>query len=383
MVYQLCQFNSIDKELNDAKAMLSTAADAFQASKPAFFEVEMDNFNNSDLQWQHFYFKDGEIVIASLGVIIRESTIPNVKNLCVTMVNTHDKYRKMGLMEDLFNFVITLYEKKEVKIESSKYSLDDVVLESSLKFIESEIPDKAFWTLYSIVGTYYSKYGFYPVKNLNFYKCDSPQKLLSDAVFTLKENETFITIENHKKYIENKQYLPKENLSQPNIRCCGFESSSITRFLARQKRYLAFQNIECENFGIVINHGDEKTIFILSSSFMPSELVIRRFFTSVTNKAILEDDLSRIYSYLQDYLKNSYFSVLNMKLDGKNNCILFSDNDIIAADESKKIICSFFEEELNWKYDTSNSLDLPMIREWGGFEPKDILWPYSGFWCYD
>lgn len=145
-------------------------------------ERELNYFKNSHCPIQHFYLINSEKheIVASLGIIIRDSTVPLKKNLVLSVVNTSEKYRKQGIMKRLINFVIALYENMPNKISGFSYSPDFVT--QSNQFIQKYVQEGSFWTLYSAVKDFYSKFGFTSVKTLNYYTI--PSKDLIDSKFT-------------------------------------------------------------------------------------------------------------------------------------------------------------------------------------------------------
>lgn len=176
-----------------------------------FITVETNHILNTSGTWQYIYLvnNDDEIV-ASVGVIFRDSVKSNLFNLCLSMVNTNEKYRGKGIMSKFLKYVVALYEGKEDSIDLGNWNIlkDDDIKGFSVKHTKGK---QGFWTLYSIVGEYYGLFGFKSFKTMNWLKSRPINNLLegySKDDFRLNEGEIFITRDNVKDLYLNVKWIP-------------------------------------------------------------------------------------------------------------------------------------------------------------------------------
>lgn len=382
MKYEVKQINTdyCTDEKEVAQVLKSTCLNFInnESEIETVLEKEMYNYKTSQNPLQHFYLvnrESGEI-IASLGTVIRNSTIPNKKNIVVTVVNTNKYYRKQGLMEMLIKFVIALYEDEDFHSVKNYFVYDDLFMTKSKEFISKYVNNGSFWTLYSAVGDYYARFGFVPVKTLNYYIIPSNGFLNGkyESEFDIKGNEEFLTIENSDEYLVDDKYIPDISmLSKDPIRCCSFKNGSIMRFLHGNRIYFNSKGINIQHYGLILKSKQGTTVFCITHFFDPSILAVRRFFTNVSDDDILKYHLERIYEYINWYINN--YSLRNEK--GK---IIFSEGDIIAPEKAKIEILNYFKEK-QWIWNNSNSRWNPMLREWKSKRPVGD-WEFNGFWCF-
>jgi hypothetical protein len=380
MPYQIKELNTSKFNELELSSVLRTAWKSFipeDSNYDVITEKEVDNFVHSPYPLQHFYLTDtqtGEIV-ASLGLIIRDSNINSKKNIVLTAVNTTKAYRKKGLMESLICFTISFYEDQNIK-KPDFFQIDEETLENSKKFILKYVPIGSFWTLYSAVDNYYSKFGFQSFKTLNFYSTQvsvfNKEELKTD--YMLANNEQFLTLDNAEFYLTDDKYIPnQEYLAKDNFRSCSFKQPSIFRFLKGNKFYFKSLGIELSHFGIIIKSNEETTFLCLAHHFNPKTISIRRFFTNVKSEDSLNLHLQRIYIFISCFVNN--YSLYD------DSILCLAEGDIVSNDENKQTILDFFKLK-GWKWDDTNSKLNPMMREWKGENSVNTEWKYNGFWCY-
>lgn len=389
MVYLIKQANSITRDFTDFEAITSVTAVGFRPiagdNIERYVETEIYNFMNNELPWQEAYIMDGETVIASMIIYIRKGSVPNKSDICITFVNTNENYRKMGLMEDLFTFVLNIYEKREMVFNPERYEVESRVFEETMQFLDENNIDNGYWTLYSIVESYYAKYGFHGVRNFDYFK-QRPEMLVVEDDFALNTNEEYVTLDNYNNLIYDDKYIPYPLTSEdPNERSCNFKTSSIPNLVRRLKMMLQYVNAPLENFGLRITDPIAgETFVVVTQHYGPYEAMVQRFFTSVEDEKVLESHLDRIYAYFSHYLKNNYYKLDGNDKESEAQVFWFAVNDMFTTTpESRKTVQKYFNHK-KWTYDDTNTENLAMLREWGGAPvDKNLKWTHNGFWSYN
>lgn len=375
MVFEIRQLNSDnynDKVLHDVIELCCYSFGATIDTISLFLEREISNFKNTRYPLQHFYMIDtsNNKIVAALGVIIRECCIPDKKNLVITFVNTAKDYRKQGLMDILINKTMSIYENTTYGINLEKFIISLNTLNDAKAFSNKYVNDGSYWTLYSAVGDYYSRFGFSSCKTLNYYKTKT--KLLDDIKFEIGPNEEFLTSAKASYYLTDDKFVPHiENASMKNIRCSSFKYPSAFRFMNGAQLHFNALNITVPHFGLVIHSDFGDTIFCLVHYFDLKRIYIRRLFSSVTDDSILNEHLERVYNYL-------LWFVNKFTVDKSETEVFCSEGDIVYDGNSSRLLNLF--KNKGWEWDASNTKLNPMIREWKAQQPAGE-WIYNGMWC--
>lgn len=380
-MFEIRQFNSDDYQEEELDLCFKLTSKSFGATDDNLDEhivIEKKCFKNSELPTQHFYIYDTvkNKFISSAGVLIRPGN-NNEINLIVKMVCTDSEYRRCGLIQNLMNYMIQLYECDVnecglIKL-SENFQVDTKNIEMGKKFIDKQLVNfKPYWTLYSAVGEFYSRFGFESYKTMNFLKIGL-NDLINEKVeeFNLNENEEFLTLDNLNYYLTDDQFLPKD---YNKVRCSSFKYPTTSRFVEQ------FNGIHkvLPNFGIVIKTQNDKneekiTILCVTHFFNPKLIFIDRFFTNIDkDDKELNCHFDRCYEYLL------YF--VNKNNINKETMIFIAEGDIINENKDA-VLEQFISKNKKWESDKSNKLFNPMIREWKQ-ETKQSSWDYNGLWCF-
>lgn len=388
MVYLIKQANSITRDFTDLEAIASVTAVAFGPiagdNTERFVQTEIYNFVNNELPWQEFYMMDGATVIASMLLLIREGSVLNKTDICITFVNTNENYRKKGLMEDLFTFVLNLYEKREMVFNSERYEVEARVFNESIEFFNKNNIVSGYWVLNSIVESYYAKYGFHGFRNFNYFK-QMPKLLISDTAFKLEDNEEYVTLDNYNHLVYDAKYIPYPLVSaDPNERSCNFKTSSIPSLVRRLKKMLQYVGAPLDHFGLhITDPSGGETFILLVQHYGPYEAMVQRFFTSVEDKDVLNSHLDRIYLYFSHYLKSNYYKLDGNDKESESQVFWFAVNDMFTTTpEARDVVGKYFHSK-HWTYDDTNTENLAMVREWGGGPIDGLKWAHNGFWAYN
>lgn len=382
MTFELKQANSINKDFFDVDAVMILAGGAFaEIVGPVdnYLHREKDIFENSTIPWHQFYIVDDGVVVSSLCLLLRDGNTKGKTDICFTCVNTNPVYRKQGWMEVLFNAVFDIYEKREMK--SSKLYVSEETLGECFKFIDEQKITDGYWTLYSIVESYYAKYGFQGFRSLNFYK-QEPLLLLTADEFELRNDEQFITEGNFCDFLYGDKYLPIAS-DDPNERSCGFKSATVPNMFRRLKMMLEFIGEPLNHFGLHIKSGDKETFIIVGQHFGPYEIMVQRIFTSVVKEDVLKEHMHRIFEYLSHYIKSNYLKFRENQVKDDMQAIWIAKDDVFTSDDKAKDIVYDFLSEKGWSYDDTNMQNLAMVREWYGKPKEGLKWTYNGFWSYN
>lgn len=384
MVYVLKQTNSESKNLSDLESILEVTSDVFlpEIGDPEIFaKSELFNFQTSEVPWQLFYIMEGDNVAGSLCLVIREGNCPGKKDICITLVNTNPNYRRKGLMEVLFNYIFRVYEKRESFVDTLGYEVGENTGDECMEFLNKLEINDGYWVLYSIVETYYAKYGFHAFKSLNYFK-EAPKNLVFKEDFQLSNGEQYITLENLESFVHNEKYIPYPIVSEDiNERSCGFKTSTIPLFAKRLEELLRCNGKSLESIGLHIADSYGESFIVINQHFGSFETMIQRLYTSVEDEDVLLKHLDRLYMYISHYLKTNYYSLDDNETENQWQCVWFSDNDIFATTNSaKEVVFEYFNKTKHWDFDESNAEHLAMLREWNGKPVDGLKWTYNGFW---
>lgn len=387
MVYRVKQANSITRNFGDLKEVFAVTAVGFRPivgdNVERYVQTELYNLHNSELPWQVFYVMDGPVAIASMLLLIRKGSFEGKTDICITWVHTNENYRKIGLMEDLFKFVLALYERKELVCDKTRYVLTADVLDETVAFLKQNRVDGGYWTLYSIVESYYAKYDFHGIRNFDYFK-QKPELVLCSNEFSLKGNEEYVTVNNYMELIYNEKYIPYDLSSKnPKERSCNFMTTSVPSLVRRLECMLKFVNEPLNHLGLHITDLKGETFVLMAQHYGPYEGLVQRFYTSVEDEDLLHTHLDRMYAYLSHYLKTNYYKLCGNETPSEAQILWIAKNDMFTTTpKAREIACSYFRNK-GWTFDDTNTENLAMVREWGGGPIDGLVWTHNGFWSYN
>lgn len=390
MKFLIKQANSSTRSFEDFPAIYAVTGKAFQVlggSAERFADTEIRHFKSTDEKWQHVYIMDGETCVANIVLLIKnsQSATPGKTDVVITWVNTNENYRKLGLMETLFDVCISLYERRELSYDAERFEVHPDLLTETLAFMDEHSVADGYWVLYSIVETYYAKFGFHPFTNFTYYK-EKPKAIVSTGDFDLKPNEQFLTLDNFAHFILNEQYIPYPLKSSDTAeRSCDFLTCSIPGVVNRLNFMLDYKNEKLEHVGLHISDSKfGESFIILGPHFGCFEVMIQRLYTSVKDESVLREHLNRLYAYISHYLKENYSKLDGYEDNHESQAVWMNPCDMFTAHESsKKVVCNFFGETKGWSYDDTNKENMAMLREFGGKPVDGLTWTYNGFYSYN
>lgn len=387
MVFVLKQLNSITRNFQDFDSITYVTAAAFGATgaaAEAMPKVQRHVYENEKLPWQLFYVMDGDVVVASLIILVRNSMVEGKKDLLFSAVNTNPEYRRIGIMDELFSYVFRIYEDRESIVVDPRFSVSEETGKECFDFVAQTGINDFYWTLYSMVFDYYKKFGFHAFNNLNYYE-QKPSLIVTDEEFNLTKTEKYINADNVIDFMHDPKYIPFPYKStDPNERSCGFESSAGPSFSNRFTKMVNLNGQKLDHFGLHIKDDAGESFIIITQHFGPMEAMVQRMYTSVEGNEKMAKHLERLYLYLGHYFKTNYAKFNNNELGKKGQIIWFAVNDIFATtEESKQITIDFISKEKGWTWDESNAENLPMLREFKAGPVDGLKWTYNGFYQYD
>lgn len=351
-------------------------------------------FTGKNYHRQLFYISDESLdVVSSLEIISRVGNHPNTISLIVSSAFTNPNYRKQGHFGTLLKWAIDYYETGHTDC-GSDYSLGKSITDPYCQeYLDLAVPvemrenDRVHWTLHSIVGEYYKRFGFLPCRNMTWLTTDaeSVPNLSSFEHFELNaENETFLTQKDFEKYYFGSKYRFEESKDE-NSRNLAQEDSQIVPIWKGLDNYIENENKIVnkqvfENCGLRIMEGDEETLVLLSPFFISGRIVVQRIFTNVTDKTVLKRHWERISNFIFSFAQ-TYWKTLpcleNAEIASKR--FVMADVDFICASNvvSKSEWIDLVTASNGWA-DRGPDIMLPMVRSWKE-EHKDMTLAYNGF----
>ncbi|TID30842.1 hypothetical protein CANINC_000578 [Pichia inconspicua] len=397
-MYTIKQLNNIydcdDSSLAELDKVTANSHCSFGKPHPVdeFVASHRSIFLSKRHPMQQFYIQheNGDI-ISSVDVIARKGLHPNSCSLIISSVFTNPKYRKMGFVAVLLTWIINFYETGSFETPSG-YTIGETIANGEAqKYIDTIIPkemrdhNRVHWTLNSIVGEFYSKFGFIPCRNMTWLEI-SDESVNAAGDFTnfkpITKEEQFLTEADLKTYYFGDKYgfqVPTDekyqNLAQ--------EDSQIETTVSRLDSYINLQSDKItnpdalRNIGLQINNGNEETIVFVTPFFLSGMLVVQRIYTSVTDKDIFKKHWERISQFIFSYAQN-YWKQLDY-LEFSHKSIFMADADFICASNviSRDEWINLVVSSHGWANKGADML-LPMIRSWKE-ERKDLVIANNGF----
>lgn len=321
---------------------------------------------------QFLYLVDGELVVASVGVVLRRGLAVNSLNLFVMFVNTHPDYRKIGLMEELFNQLLKYYERGDLTHE--KWDVDDQTLEDASRFKNDWFRpyENVFWTLYSAVGTYYERFGFVPNYEFVPYIKQVP---VVEQQFRVENGERVLFWPQDAHLLVDKQLLPPNNYSILD-RNASLQETPFEEYVTRFRGYCEFTGLHFDGQMGFQTGKDEITRVFFAPDIRLGGLCIHRVWSNVNCKNTLLVQLQRVFAYIEACAAwFSRFPVVNASSVTVK---------LAAADFMLLGKCSFQDiehalAEFGYVRHTMGAL-VPMAKDFGESGVfKEARWPYIGY----
>lgn len=386
-------YNTDEASLAELDKVIANTHYAFGKSHPVdeFVSVHRSIYLLKTHLCQQFYIQnENGDVISSVAVFARKGIHPNSCSLIISSVFTNPEYRRMGFIIVLMSWIISFYETGSTKTPSGYTVGDSIANGQAQKYIDSVITkdmrdnNRVHWVLNSIVGEYYSKFGFLPCRNMTWLEVsqDSVNAAGNFTNFNLKEGEQLLTEKDLETYYFGEKYgfdIPDDEKFQ-NV---AQEDSQIKMTIARLNLYLKLHEDKItnpdalKNIGFRISNGEEETIVFITPFFITGMLVVQRIYTNVTDRDIFEKHWKRVSEFIFSYAEN-YWKQLQY-LEFPNHSIFMADADFICASKviSNDEWISLVVSSNGWK-NSGPDLMLPMIRSWKEAN-KDIVMANNGF----
>lgn len=386
-MFELRQWNSKGEKDDVIYQIMETAAFSFGGSRSIeeFVKTESMISINSSKPRQFLYLMDGDMVVASLGVIIRDGLAPSSLNLLVILVNTHPLYRKQGIMNELINQLMKYYENGN--LTHDEWEVDDQTLEDASifkhKYLNSFPKENIFWTLYSAIGDYYERFGFVPNKEFIQLIKKIDISIINNEKFTILPNERILFQEKDSHFLTHTEYLPNKTFTNMD-RNVSFRDLPFFDFVSRSKIYCEMNHIPFqEEIGFEIQHHNEFTRVFVTPDIKFNGLCIHRIYSNVNSKDVLILHLERAFEYVHSHYAKWY---LNLPAVKKNQVIMrikVSPADFMLLGNCK--IDDISDQLLNFGYnEVTEGVLIPMSKDFGARGINEYsTWPYNGFWAFN
>ncbi|GMG20952.1 unnamed protein product [Ambrosiozyma monospora] len=360
-----------------------------------------ETMNSRGQKWQEFALVDTttDKVTASARFLIKKTDSTDCSNVVVSWVNTNKEYQKQGLMGFLLSQCIRKFE------DPDGFQFDNGLSDDSgvAQFVKSELTTSDnFWTLYSAVKDYYTRFGFRSFKGglkiIISPAIPLPTDLATDPTkFELKPNESFLTSKQAEHKLTDKTYLTKLlSTRKPTQKSTSLTTPSLNVFMITNdlSRLTHYNHPNPDNFGFSIKDtkdaetGRTNETFVIISSFVSGDkTLLARIYTSVDDLEKLNKHLERILQFAQWRNENYLVYLPYVKENLKHTSLMFSANDIFVDSESGKIkaddVVDWFKGK-GWTHQPDEDQMLPMMKKFGkdGVD-EDWEWVYNGLWCFD
>lgn len=385
---ELRQWNS--KESNDGAIykIMETASLSFTGSRSSqeFIEIESRISIMSTQPRQFLYLVDGELVVASLGVIVRGGLAPSSLNLLVILVNTHPQYRKRGIMNELIIQLMKYYEGGDLTHDD--WEVDDDTFERASSFKHKYLnpfpKENNFWTLYSAVGNYYQRFGFVPnVEFIQLVKKVDIGIIEGLEMFNVLENERVLLCDQDSNLLTDARYLPTRQFT-PSDMNAAFTELPFFDYVSRAKLYCEVNKIPFEGeIGYEIKHEDECTRVFVTPDIRFNGLCVHRVYSNVNSKEILIKHLERIFLYVQSKFGKWFASLPAIKVNVPSITIKVSPGDFMLFGDCQLDDIEHQLERLGFSVIQKGGL-VPMSKDFGHSGISDSAkWPFNGYWAFN
>lgn len=401
--------NTSPEDISLISSLFEVVAGSFKGPMATkdFVNAELYRFLNPEKGTQLFYLtnedKGGELVSLFL-LFARDGNLPGYKNIGVSIVSTNPIYRKQGWVSFLLNWAINYYETGSIAINEvgKNISLASSLTDgTSQRYIDSEIPfhiresGKVTWTLYSLVASFYSRFGFHADPLNSWLTISAKDSMKELQPFKLDATtETPVSIQEMDKYFIGNVFKDTADTENTQSFSCSFvnstarESCQILVDYYKQNNGVVKSALELslyfeENTGISIRDTKthEETVVIMTPFFVPTLLMISKVFTSAKSEKKFIEHWTRALQYVYTYANKMWASIPQSEdRDPSDFGIFFISSDFVCKtgavtrDRLQEIVSA----QRGWKNDQPHLL--PMIRVWGHPErPAHIA--HNGMWC--
>lgn len=407
-MYTITEVNSLkpyaDTEIAELRKIYQGNFNSFggSSSMDDYVSAQIDYCTAPNHISQTLFIKanNGDIV-TSVEVIARKGMYPNTVNLFLSMVYTNRDYRGQGMASKLLHWIVNYYENGTIDSDTSLYICESIKNGESQKYIDSILSqsvrdeNNAFWSLFSVVGEFYKRFGFEPSRNVNWLEINATRvNSVNHLDFKLEKNERLLTINDlDKYYFEPSHSFPP--LNDQHFQNCSIEESTYPASIKRLQNYVSIQSTEIENpeyfqtCGILINNeldqaANTHTVVFVQPFYVTGKIVISRVFTSVPDKTTFykhwEKALEFVYSYAQTY----WTAIPAIKTEAESNKGIFmNNNDFICSSKavSNAEFVNLVTNTHHWT-NTGSDTKLPMIRDWKQHKKDPSQLANNGFWYF-
>ncbi|GME79358.1 unnamed protein product [Ambrosiozyma monospora] len=201
-----------------------------RATTSQFLQILDLNISQTESPWQTLYLQDpkAKLVVAVVTATVKPSSTKDKDVILISYVATHESYRKQGIMSKLLQALVDLYESAHHNTEcpAITFEISSKTNQELSEFIKAHINPAGtgksyFWYLYSIVGLYYSRFGFHRFPDFHLYTRTISSKAKNiPSEFKLEKNEEFIAEDNIEKFLKSTKSTlsEKEQNLKPNQR---------------------------------------------------------------------------------------------------------------------------------------------------------------------
>lgn len=389
------QQNQSDEDLKIMRKIYETIGYAFKTplSTSDFQSLEMEHYEDYSAATQFFYLtaESGDIV-STVEIVPRKGLHDKTLNLLLTMVFTHQNYRKQGLIQKLIHWVIKYIETGDFNNDPSLGVSDSIKNCKSQEYIDSVIPkeirdaNNIHWSLYSIIGTFYKQFGFTPCDDINWFEVNSTA-IGPKSELDMKD-EKILTVNDIDAYYHDEN-LTFDKITDESFQNCALEESSYSGFVGRFQSFLdlhkdKFNNIEFfQNCGIKISDPETsaQTIVFLCPFFFMNRVVINRVYTDSKNKEIFAKQWEKALEFVYYYSQNVWEKFPG--LSDTDKIIMVANNDFIS--KSNAISKAEFADVVTSVRGWENKLQgfaLPMIRDWKLSKDVPSKLAHNGHWSF-
>lgn len=394
-VHQLNSYqNRSDEDLAIMRKIYELMSPGFKnpLTTDDFVSLEMEHYEDKSAYTQFFYLTADNGDIACVHEVFpRKGYHENSINLLVTMVYTNPAYRRQGLIGKLINWVMEYYETGDVGDKRTILVSDSINNGLMDKYLEVVIPKKVrdsndiHWSLYSIVDTFYTKFGYTACGNINWLETDLTDVNVSE--FVLRSNEKVLTSEEVKDMIKQEKYWFCKTECK-DFHNCSFEETSIPGFIARYQSYLKLHQAELgpkvaigDISGFQIKNGNKETFISFSPFFFMNRIVITRVYTEETDPQVFASLWEHALQFIYQYATKVWDTL--PPVPSNENIIMLADNDFVNKGQT---ITSTKFLEIVTSYDTwknvGTGIVLPHIRDWKQYKEIPSKIAHNGFWSF-
>ncbi|GMG33878.1 unnamed protein product [Ambrosiozyma monospora] len=385
-----------------------------RATASQFLQILDLSVSQTESPWQTLYLQDPklELIVATVTATIKPSSTKDKYSVLISYVATHESYRKLGIMSKLLQTLVDLYESTHYNIECPTIPFE-IALETKQPlsdFIKAHIKpvgtgcESYFWYLYSIVGLYYSRFGFHRFPNFQLYTRTISSKARNiPSKFILEKNEEFITQGNIDEFLKSTRSTlsEREQNLKPNQRGVSLTSDpSVIRFNKLDQFLYKDSGIDPKPIGFSISTtgGDAvvyKSYILVTMNCQFDGLSVYRLGTDFheqnnEHKTLLNKHLIRINKFLDWLTFTGYLKLTGNKGSanrGAKGSIALVKGDVFCEQEGSG---SGTRDEIlkllvknGWKDGGEMEFLTCMLKDFGkvGDGNEGLDWVNNGQWC--